>query len=591
MEFILFVGMLIFCIHINNKVSRLEEKLNSGETIQVSKKTNNEEEKEKTEDYNKSKSVSTENYVVTEPAPSKEHNEEKTDTSKSSSTDINLKELKDWLVTDWIFKLGAFLLLVGFGWLTTYAFMNNWIGELGRITLGLVLGALIMLVGEWRIKTRKNQGTIFMVLGSSTVLLTILAARELYDKFTPASALGMMAMVVIFVAISSIINKTLDLAILSLILGAIAPLLTGTEDAAMVPLLSYIFLLASGTIWIIALTGWRILSPLALGVVGLYSLPFMTSFVRNGDERWTALGFAALFAVLFYIANLTAILVTKKTTKSDLFVAAGNGILLLLWITSTAPEELQSFLTATATLIFVAGAFAIFKMTEMKNPVYLYSGMSICFLGAATAFELSGPALTIAYSLEIAFLSFFAVYLTKKPKIGQALSLLLSIPIIMSLESLNSYHWKDGILHDHFFVIAILGVITLALGVYFRLVKDDIEEENKKPIVLLTVSSLVLGGFYFMSLIWLSLHSLIKTDDIATMISLTIYTIFGLFLYIVGKVKDLKGFAIAGGVLLGLVIARLLLVEIWDMDIAEKIVTFFVIGALLISTAFIKKQD
>jgi hypothetical protein len=49
-----------------------------------------------------------------------------------------------------------------------------------------------------------------------------------------------------------------------------------------------------------------------------------------------------------------------------------------------------------------------------------------------------------------------------------------------------------------------------------------------------------------------------------------------------------------GGILLGGVVGRLLLVDIWQMALAGKIITFFVIGTLLISTAFIgkgKKQE
>lgn len=39
------------------------------------------------------------------------------------------------------------LLLIGFGWLTTYAFLNNWIGPMGRIALGIIAGSLFILLG------------------------------------------------------------------------------------------------------------------------------------------------------------------------------------------------------------------------------------------------------------------------------------------------------------------------------------------------------------------------------------------------------------------------------------------------------------
>lgn len=49
-----------------------------------------------------------------------------------------------WLKEDWLMKLGAMLLLIGFGWLTTYAFLSNWIGPMGRIALGIVAPVLFL---------------------------------------------------------------------------------------------------------------------------------------------------------------------------------------------------------------------------------------------------------------------------------------------------------------------------------------------------------------------------------------------------------------------------------------------------------------
>ncbi|MFW5853608.1 MAG: hypothetical protein ACOCU8_03230 [Patescibacteria group bacterium] len=57
------------------------------------------------------------------------------------------ERLFDWLKEGWMLKAGAVLLLAGFGWLTTYAFLNNWIGPAGRIALGFGAGFLFLLIG------------------------------------------------------------------------------------------------------------------------------------------------------------------------------------------------------------------------------------------------------------------------------------------------------------------------------------------------------------------------------------------------------------------------------------------------------------
>src|SRR3990167_3790055 len=82
-----------------------------------------------------------------------------------------------WISENWLLKLGALLLLIGFGWLVTYAFLNNWIGPMGRIAFGLVAGAGILALGYWRMRTFVTQGAVFVALGAAVILLTTYAAR------------------------------------------------------------------------------------------------------------------------------------------------------------------------------------------------------------------------------------------------------------------------------------------------------------------------------------------------------------------------------------------------------------------------------
>lgn len=72
-------------------------------------------------------------------------------------------------------------------------------------------------------------------------------------------------------------------------------------------------------------------------------------------------------------------------------------------------------------------------------------------------------------------------------------------------------------------------------------------------------------------------------DDTAVMIALAIYTIAGIGAYFSGR-------RVYGGLLLGFVIARLLLVDVWRMELTGRIITFFLVGALLMSTAFLSRK-
>jgi uncharacterized membrane protein len=60
--------------------------------------------------------------------------------------------------------------------------------------------------------------------------------------------------------------------------------------------------------------------------------------------------------------------------------------------------------------------------------------------------------------------------------------------------------------------------------------------------------------------------------------------------YFRGLFEGNSGLKKYGAVMLILVVIRLVLVDVWAMDLALRVVTFIVIGVMFISTAFISKS-
>jgi len=498
------------------------------------------------------------------------------------------EQLIQWLKEDWLLKLGALLLLIGFGWLTTYAFLNNWIGPMGRISLGITAGIFFILLGWWRIKNYVHQGGIFLVLGSTTVLLTIFAARAVYGFFTPAAALGVMFLSTAFVAIASVRYKSRALALSSLILAGVAPLLTDTPAPDYIGLFSYLLAVILGALWIVALTGRRELTAAALVLVTLYSLPHLFSLTLA--DRGALLLFAYAFTAAFFLTNSAGIVrLNRKEIVPDLLTAAGNGLFLLGWIAVAAPSEWKSSIMAAWTVVFTAGAFLIFRVTNRREPFYVYAGVGIALLAAATAAELEGAALTIAYTIESGAIALIAYLVTNDIKIGQRMSLLLAGPALLSLESIFARVWTSEVIHEDFFVLLILGVTTFGLGMLF--LHPSRETADREPRQL-NGALLVGGSAYFYVLLWRSLHAGLINDNTAVLIALVTYTVIGLAAYFSRITVEQRGLRLYGGALIGFVVGRLLLVDVWNMELAGRVATFFVIGALLVSTAFIgrKKQ-
>ena len=237
--------------------------------------------------------------------------------------------------------------------------------------------------------------------------------------------------------------------------------------------------------------------------------------------------------------------------------------------------------------VFSIGTFLVYQANGNKLPFYIYGGTSIALLGSATAMELQGATLTIAFTLEVLALVVVAIKVFPQTSVSSRLSLLFVIPILLGVSSLSSNSWRDGVLHSDFFVLVVLMGALIVAGWQLYLSADESSKHTAGT--LYTVAAL-----YFLSLIWLVVHAGHRFSSVGyeqgTVIALIIYTVLGIAAYIIGTRVSSKRLSLFGSLLLGGVVARLLLVEVWSMELVPRIITFFSIGTLLILTAFIRRQ-
>ena len=494
--------------------------------------------------------------------------------------------LISWLKDNWLLKLGALLLLMGFGWLVSYAFLNNWIGPSGRIALGLGAGSLILILGAWRMRAYVRQGSIFVALGAAVILLTTYAARSIYDFFTPTAALGLMFSTSALVALLSGIYNRKQLAIASIVLAGVAPILAHSPSADYVALFWYLLIIVFGSVWIVIWKDYREVVTTALVVVALYSMPILAG-LESADMPILLL-FAYGFAAIFYLTNTAGLLRLKgDSATADMVTAAGNALLLLAWIYLAAAPEWQSLIIAAWAAAFVIGAFVIFRASGERTPLVLYAAIGVAYLAAATAIELDGTALVIAYTLEAAAVALALFAMTKKVAIAQRASYLLIGPVALSLPSVLSSDWQIGVFNEHFFVLAILAVTFFGLGAMFF---KAAHLSGSEDIMTGNAALLIMGSLYAYVLLWLSLHAALPANpDTAVMIALFVYTAIGIAAYLRGIASARKGLQVYGGMMLGFVVMRLLVVDVWQMELTGRIITFFLIGSLLMSTAFLSR--
>lgn len=509
-------------------------------------------------------------------SPFFEHKKEKVKPSEPSQFNLFI----DWLKEDWLMKLGAFLLLLGLSWFVYYSFDQGWIGPIGRISLGVLASAGVMAAGHFTFEKKPNPGKVLIALGGVGILLTLFASRVYYENMLSAPMVfSMMTIVVAAMAGLAILHDARSLAITALLGGALVPVLVQSPSSNYLVLLSYILILNIGTILVATMKGWRSMVLLALLVTGMYS-----TAMNDVSEDYIKWLFMAAYFLLFLFSNLAAILRTNQVRKTNLFISGINGLLLLGWAAAFVPDEWVS-LVLTGVVLLMTGISYVLMRNQKMPATLLHAALGVLFLGAATAFELHGEALVIAFSIEALLVTILAYYALENPKATNYVSLLQVVPALMTMEYVDRFDINaDSLFNSDFFVI-LIATVSLGLTAYVLTLN-----KKKEGVNYFAVFQSILAVCFAIMLIWLSSYQIFESNNLSKGVALVIYTLSGMASWVYGLQDHRKPFKIAGNVLLAGVVLRLLFVEVWDMSLLGRVVTFVAIGILLVSTAFLEKS-
>ncbi len=496
----------------------------------------------------------------------------------------------DWIQRDWLLKLGGLLVLIAFGWFVSYAFINNWIGPMGRITIGLLAGSCLLGFGWLRMRTFIHQGSVFLIVGSTTVLLTLYAARSLYDFFTPLVALMVMLLSIVVVVLASISYQNRVLAIASMVLAGFAPLLTDAPQTDGVELFSYLMVVLVGTLWVVYVTKWRELSLYALLLVALHSVPyFMGAFSSQQD---LLLLFAFGFTALIFLTNIVSLVKNIALPSSaEAMVIIGNGLFLIAWILTAGQKEWQSLLLTAWMIVFAGASFMAMRISKKTEIFYAHGLTAVVMLVAATAAELDGSALTLAYIAESLLVAFVVALFSRNMETAMKASLVVIGPMFLAVQSYFSSSWYREAFHSDFAVLLFMACGLMVLGLGFRRFLSPTGTPFYRQ---LSNFYMIAGSVYFYMLLWKALHAGQATSfglsSMSTMICYLVYTSIGIVCYFQGHKLLRKSLRLYGGILVLVVIARLVLVDVWRMELSGRIITFFLLGALLMGTAFVQSK-
>lgn len=493
-----------------------------------------------------------------------------------------------WFKENWLLKLGIFLFLVGFGWFVSYAFIHDWIGPVGRIVLGLGAGIISLGFGQFRMNKNSTQGKTFLVLGSALMIVTLYAGHLIYNFFSPVALLVFVFIICAYIAGMALQFNMKSIAVYGLVVAYTSPLFVVAVAQPKI-FFSYLVIVSLASIWLAHIREWRDLG--AVSIVGflLHVIPYMLTIntVATTDKFFAASCIFIMCLVYFFISMYGLIRNNDTVNQGDIIIAIFNSVLIIFATYTFVDEKIMSIVLIGWMLLFMIGGYFVFRYTQKENFFYLYSLVAVVLLVFATAMELDGSALIYAYAIESAVISIAGYLVTRKLRVGYSLSALMIGPALMSLPSMFSNKWSTGIAHDDFGVLFTIGTLFIGLGLFYYFSEEEAERYNDSTDLGFYPRLLVAGSVFYLILIWLSSGTIFVEPGIAILVSLVIYTIVGISTYFYGLINEMELLKKCGGALLIFVVARLLIIDVWNMELGSRIVTFILIGGLFIATAFL----
>jgi uncharacterized membrane protein len=492
----------------------------------------------------------------------------------------------------WFNRIGIIALLFAVSYFLKLAFDNNWIGPAGRVTIGILLGALMLPWSQWLL----SRGYSYFAegiagLGEATLFVSIWAGCQYYTLFSRGVGFAALVLVTVVMAALALRRNSSRIAFLSLLGGLLTPALVSSGKNEQLVLFSYLLCLGATALFIIWRKDWQLLLPLAFMGTQLYFWQWYDAFYTRAGFLERTLIFATLFFLLFAILPIARALRLLDLRAMDLFLAFSNALAygvslyVFLWPDDRWPLTLIFFALAAAHLL-VASLLPESPAAASALPRLLYTFLAVGFFTFAVPIRLEHNAITLAFAVEGAALVWIGF---------RTLGVLLR-PFGYLLLGIAAFRLLDqppdaGIfLFNQRFGSYLLLVACLGFSLWSARDSSDSQQSPRRT----EMACLAIAANFF-ALIALSLEfwdyfgRISSTLDhaLAQHLALSIlWTCYAGLLLLLGIQRHSPLLRWQALILLGIVVAKVFLFDLSFLARAYRILSFFILGSVLLAVSF-----
>lgn len=493
------------------------------------------------------------------------------------------------------------LILFGAAFFLKYAFDNRWIGELGRVAIGVAAG-ISMTVFGFRFHLRRWRVFSQILTGGGVVLLylSVYAAFGYYHLATQQAAFVFLAILIAETAWLALLYDAPAIAIVALIGGFLNPLLLHSDRDQYVSLFTYITLLDVGALAL--LKRWRGLRSLAfIGTHLLFWLWYDGSY--HPRKLFAVLIFQTGVFLIFLLSQLGRQMVRHQSaTLEDLVLLIINPLVFFATAYHLLDANHHDWLGVLAILmaLLFAGATKILvqRSAASRGEALCLIGVALTFVTLAIPIQLRSNWITIAWSVE-ALLMLWAGLETRL----QHLRVLSCI--LFALALMRMVFWDTPgesrplftpVLNKYF--LSSMVVSGCLFGAAFIYQKVGRRRQLAAHGLTLAISLVAIVTLWFVLSVethtfFVARAATMKlTEDytherwLGQMALSVLWSVYAAALAAVGFAHRSAAIRWAGLVLFGMTMLKVMLIDIAQLEQLYRIIVFLVLGGLLLVVAW-----
>ena len=315
---------------------------------------------------------------------------------------ISLEEI---LAGKWLTWVAAIALIIGAGLFFKHSIENEWIGERGRVAIGLIIGAGTFAGAAFAMRRNYRWFGQALAGAASGILYFALYAAFGFYYLIPLEAAfaGMAVVTAASLAFSTIFNAQ-STAIIGLIGGFLTPLMLSQGVDRQWDLFSYIFLLDLGVLGIASFRRWQPLQITAFCFTLLMWTGWFARFYEPAKLTSTLVLMTAYFVLFALLGVWHNALRRLPARPGDLFLMLATPIVYFIALYAVTKDQYEAWhglMAVGLAAVYVGlGSLQLARNPAGKLTVLALGGIAASFVTVAVPLQLTGHWIAIAWAAE-----------------------------------------------------------------------------------------------------------------------------------------------------------------------------------------------